>query len=122
MKRVFGLTALLISTYVFELLFLYPGNIVDEVNYYKPSSQISVTNTTIFNEGIEHYYKVTKLLKEENFESLNKSITRNDESIIKDYSKSIDSIISEINIDLLFHNFNKFKETNNGIKCTNINN
>ena len=121
MKRVFGLTVLLISTYVFELLFLYPGNIVDEVNYYKPSSQISVTNTTIFNEGIEHYYKVTKLLKEENFESLNKSITRNDESIIKDYSKSIDSIISEINIDLLFHNFNKFKETNNGIKGIYVN-
>ena len=46
MKRVIGLTILLISTYVLEFLFLYPGNIVDEVAFYQPSSEISVTNTT----------------------------------------------------------------------------
>ena len=54
-------------------------------------------------------------------ESLNNARTRNDESIIKDYSKSIDYIRSEINIDLRFHNFNKFKETNNGIKGIYVN-
>ena len=70
MKRVFWLTVLLISTYVFELLFLYPGNIVDEVSYYKPTSQISVTNTTIYNKDIDHYYKIVKQLKEADFESL----------------------------------------------------
>ena len=121
MKRVFGLTVLLISTYVFELLFLYPGNIVDEISYYKPTSQISVTNTTIYNEDIDHYYKVLKQLKEADFESLDKSITRNDGNLIEDYSKSIDLLISEINIDLLFHNFTKFKESNNGLKGIYVN-
>ena len=117
MKRVFGLTVLLISTYVFELLFLYPGNIVDEISYYKPTSQISVTNTTIYNEDIDHYYKVLKQLKEADFESLDKSITRNGGNLIEDYSKSIDLLISEININLLFHNFTKFKESNNYDHC-----
>jgi hypothetical protein len=55
MKRVFGLTVLLISTYVFELLFLYPGNIVDEVSYYEPTSQIfSLLIQTIYNKDIDH--------------------------------------------------------------------
>ena len=121
MKRVFGLTVLLISTYVFELLFLYPGNIVDEISYYKPTSQISVTNTTIYNEDIDHYYKVLKQLKEADFESLDKSITRNDGNLIEDYSKSIEVLISEININLLFHNFTKFKESNNGLKGIYVN-
>ena len=121
MKRVFGLTVLLISTYVFELLFLYPGNIVDEISYYKPTSQISVTNTTIYNEDIDHYYKVLKQLKEADFESLDKSITQNDGNLIEDYSKSIDLLISEININLLFHNFTKFKESNNGLKGIYVN-
>ena len=94
MKRVFVLTVLLISTYVFELLFLYPGNIVDEISYYKPRSQISVTNTTIYNEDIDHYYKVLKQLKEADFESLDKSINQNGENLIEDYSKSIDLLIS----------------------------
>tara|TARA_B100001996_G_scaffold371140_1_gene346166 strand:+ start:418 stop:1698 length:1281 start_codon:yes stop_codon:yes gene_type:complete len=121
MKRVFWLTVLLISTYVFELLFLYPGNIVGEVNYYKPTSQISVTNTTVNNKDIEHYYKVVKQLKEEDFESLDRSITKNDGDLIEVYSQSIDFIISKVNIDILFHNFNKFKETNNGIKGIYVN-
>ena len=94
MKRVFGLTVLLISTYVFELLFLYPGNIVDEISYYKPTSQISVTNTTIYNEDIDHYYKVLKQLKEADFESLDKSITRNGGNLIEDYSKTRQMILS----------------------------
>ena len=89
MKRVFWLTVLLISTYVFELLFLYPGNIVDEVSYYEPTSQISVTNTTIYNKDIDHYYKIVKQLKEADFDSLDKSITRNDGDLIEDYSKSV---------------------------------
>ena len=121
MKRVFGLTVLLISTYVFELLFLYPGNIVDEVSYYKPTSQISVTNTTIYNKDIDHYYKIVKQLKEADFDSLDKSITRNDGDLIEDYSKSIELLISEININLLFHNFTKFKESNNGLKGIYVN-
>ena len=75
MKRVFVLTVLLISTYVFELLFLYPGNIVDEVSYYQPTSQISVTNTTIYSEDIDHYYKIVKQLRETDFDSLDKSLS-----------------------------------------------
>ena len=121
MKRVFALTVLLISTYVIELLFLYPGNIVDEISYYKPTSQISVTNTTIYNEDIIHYYKVVKQLKEADFESLEKSIAGNDRNLLEDYSKSIDLLISEININLLFHNFTKFKESNNGLKGIYVN-
>jgi len=121
MKRVFGLTVLLISTYVFELLFLYPGNIVDEISYYKPTSQISVTNTTIYNKDIDHYYKIVKQLKEADFESLDKSITRNDGDLIEDYSKSIELLISEININLLFHNFTKFRESNSGLKGIYVN-
>ena len=121
MKRVFVLTVLLISTYVFELLFLYPGNIVDEVSYYQPTSQISVTNTTIYNEDIDHYYKIVKQLKETDFDFLDKSITQNDGNLIEDYSKSIELLISEININLLFHNFTKFKESNNGLKGIYVN-
>ena len=121
MKRVFGLTVLLISTYIFEFLFLYPGTIVDEINFYRPKNKVSVTNTTIYNEDIDHYYKVVKQLKEADFESLNNSITKNDSNLIESYSKSIDSIISEIKIDLLFYNFNKFKESNNGIKGIYVN-
>ena len=121
MKRVFGLTVLLISTYVFELLFLYPGNIVDEVSYYEPTSQISVTNTTIYNKDIDHYYKIVKQLKEADFDSLDKSITRNDGDLIEDYSKSIELLISEININLLFHNFTKFRESNSGLKGIYVN-
>ena len=121
MKRVFWLTVLLISTYVFELLFLYPGNIVDEVSYYEPTSQISVTNTTIYNKDIDHYYKIVKQLKEADFDSLDKAITRNDGNLIEDYSKSIELLISEININLLFHNFTKFKESNNGLKGIYVN-
>ena len=121
MKRVFWLTVLLISTYVFELLFLYPGNIVDEVSYYEPTSQISVTNTTIYNKDIDHYYKIVKQLKEADFDSLDKAITRNDGNLIEDYSKSIEVLISEININLLFHNFTKFKESNNGLKGIYVN-
>ena len=121
MKRVLGLTVLLISTYIFELLFLYPGNVVDEISYYKPTSQISVTNTTIYNEDIIHYYKVVKQLKEADFESIEKSIARNDRNLLEDYSKSIDLLISEININLLFHNFTKFKESNNGLKGIYVN-
>ena len=121
MKRVFGLTVLLISTYIFEFLFLYPGTIVDEINFYIPKNKVSVTNTTIYNKDIDHYYKVVKQLKEADFESLNNSITKNDSNLIESYSKSIDSIISEIKIDLLFYNFNKFKESNNGIKGIYVN-
>ena len=121
MKRVLGLTVLLISTYIFEFLFLYPGNVVDEISYYKPTSQISVTNTTIYNEDIIHYYKVVKQLKEADFESLEKSIAGNDRNLLEDYSKSIDLLISEININLLFHNFTKFKESNNGLKGIYVN-
>ena len=97
MKRVFWLTVLLISTYVFELLFLYPGNIVDEVSYYEPTSQISVTNTTIYNKDIDHYYKIVKQLKEADFESLDKSITRNDGDLIEDFSKSTSALSLSIN-------------------------
>jgi len=115
-KRVIGLTILLISTYVLEFLLLYEGNIVDEVGFYESPSEISVTNTTISKESIQHYYKVVKQLEEINFESLDETITLNEENFIRDYIKSIDSIVNEINVDLLFHNFNNFRESNNGVK------
>ena len=116
MKRVIGLTILLISTYVLEFLLLYEGNIVDEVGFYESPSEISVTNTTISKESIQHYYKVVKQLEEINFESLDETITLNEENFTRDYIKSIDSIVNEINVDLLFHNFNNFRESNNGVK------
>jgi len=115
-KRVIGLTILLISTYVLEFLLLYEGNIVDEVGFYESPSEISVTNTTISKESIQHYYKVVKQLEEINFESLDETITLNEENFTRDYIKSIDSIVNEINVDLLFHNFNNFRESNNGVK------
>jgi len=115
-KRVIGLTILLISTYVLEFLLLYEGNIVDEVGFYESPSEISVTNTTISKESIQHYYKVVKQLEEINFESLDETITLNEENFIRNYIKSIDSIVNEINVDLLFHNFNNFRESNNGVK------
>jgi len=121
MKRVIGLTVLLIFTYVLEFLLLFPGNIVDEVAFYQPSSQISVTNTTIYRDDLEHYYKIQKKLNVKSFESLNETIRINDEIFIKEYSESIDSIVSEIKIDLLFHNFNKFRESNNGVKGVYVN-
>ncbi len=116
MKRVIVLTILLISTYVFEFLLLYEGNIVDEVGFYESPNQNSVTNTTINKKGIKHYYKVVKQLEETNFESLDKTIKLNEENFTRDYTDSIDSIVNEIKVDILFHNFNNFRESNNGVK------
>ena len=121
MKRVIGLTILLISTYVFEFLLLYEGNIVDEVGFYESPSEISVTNTTISKESIQHYYKVVKQLEEINFKSLDETITLNEESFTRNYINSIDSIVNEINVNLLFHNFNNFRESNNGVKGVYLN-
>jgi len=120
-KRVIGLTILLISTYVFEFLLLYEGNIVDEVGFYESPSEISVTNTTISKESIQHYYKVVKQLEEINFKSLDETITLNEESFTRNYINSIDSIVNEINVNLLFHNFNNFRESNNGVKGVYLN-
>ena len=116
MKRVIGLTILLIITYVLEFLLLYEGNIVDEVGFYESPSEISVTNTTISKESIQHYYKVVKQLEEIDFEPLDKTITLYTKYFLRDYIKSIDSIVDEINVALLFHNFNNFRESNNGVK------
>jgi len=65
---------LLISTYVLEFLMFYPGNIADEVHYYRDSSEISVTNPTIYKEDLKHYYQTLKTLDENEFDDLNKSI------------------------------------------------
>ena len=77
MKRVFILIVLLISTYVFEIVFLYPGNIADEAYYYRDTTQVSVTNTTIYKDDLQHYYKSIKTLEKTNFDNLNKKISNN---------------------------------------------
>ena len=75
MKRVFILIVLLISTYVFEIVFLYPGNIADEAYYYRDTTQVSVTNTTIYKDDLQHYYKSIKTLEKTNFENFLNSST-----------------------------------------------
>ena len=70
MKRVIFLTVLLIGTYVFEFLLLNPGNVADEIHYYKEPSEISVTNPTIYKEDLKHYYQTLKKLDQEDFENV----------------------------------------------------
>ncbi len=121
MKRVLFLTVLLISTYVFEIIFLYGGNIADEAYYYVENSETSVTNTTIYQKDLKHYYKSMKILQQTNFDNLNATMLNNKKLPIEEFNSSIEDITNEITINLTFHNFQKFRENNNGIKGIYIN-
>jgi len=112
---------LLISTYVLEFLMFYPGNIADEVHYYRDSSEISVTNPTIYKEDLKHYYQTLKTLDENEFDDLNKSIFSDRKSFIENMNSSIDVVVAEINLNLMFYNFEEFRKSNNGLKGIYIN-
>ena len=47
---------------MFEFLLLNPGNVADEIHYYKEPSEISVTNPTIYKEDLKHYNQTLKKL------------------------------------------------------------
>ena len=121
MKRVLFLIVLLISTYLFEIVFLYPGNITDEAYYYRETPQVSVTNTTIYKNDLQHYYKIIKTVEKTNFDSLNKKISNNQNIVIQNFNSSIESIINEITINLTLYNFEKFRQNNHGIKGIYVN-
>ena len=121
MKRVFILIVLLISTYVFEIVFLYPGNITDEAYYYRDTTQVSVTNTTIYKDDLQHYYKSIKTLEKTNFDNLNKKISNNQNIPIQNFNSSIENIINEMTINLTLHNFESFRLKNDGIKGIYVN-
>ena len=121
MKRVFILIVLLISTYVFEIVFLYPGNITDEAYYYRDTTQVSVTNTTIYKDDLQHYYKSIKTLEKTNFDNLNKKISNNQNIPIQNFNSSIENIINEMTINLTLHNFERFRLKNDGIKGIYVN-
>ena len=121
MKRVFILIVLLISTYVFEIVFLYPGNIADEAYYYRDTTQVSVTNTTIYKDDLQHYYKSIKTLEKTNFDNLNKKISNNQNIPIQNFNSSIENIINEMTINLTLHNFERFRLKNDGIKGIYVN-
>ena len=121
MKRVIFLTVLLIGTYVFEFLLLNPGNVADEIHYYKEPSKISVTNPTIYKEDLKHYYETLKTLDQADFENIDESISSNTDSFVQNFNSSINEVVDEINLNLLFYNFNKFRDSNNGIKGIYVN-
>ncbi len=99
----------------------YPGNIADEVHYYRDSSEISVTNPTIYKEDLKHYYQTLKTLDENEFDDLNKSIFSDRKSFIENMNSSIDVVVAEINLNLMFYNFEEFRKSNNGLKGIYIN-
>ena len=121
MKRVIFLTVLLIGTYVFEFLLLNPGNVADEIHYYKEPSEISVTNPTIYKEDLKHYYQTLKKLDQGDFENVDEAISSDTDSLVKNFNSSINQAVDEINLNLMFYNFNKFRNSNNGIKGIYIN-
>ena len=121
MKRVIFLTVLLIGTYVFEFLLLNPGNVADEIHYYKEPSEISVTNPTIYKEDLKHYYQTLKKLDQEDFENVDEAISSDTDSLVENFNSSINQAVDEINLNLMFYNFNKFRNSNNGIKGIYIN-
>ena len=121
MKRVIFLTVLLIGTYVFEFLLLNPGNVADEIHYYKEPSEISVTNPTIYKEDLKHYYQTLKKLDQGNFENLDEAISSDTDSLVENFNSLINQAVDEINLNLMFYNFNKFRNSNNGIKGIYIN-
>jgi len=120
-KRVIFLTVLLIGTYVFEFLLLNPGNVADEIHYYKEPSEISVTNPTIYKEDLKHYYQTLKKLDQGDFENVDEAISSDTDSLVKNFNSSINQAVDEINLNLMFYNFNKFRNSNNGIKGIYIN-
>ena len=106
---------------MFEFLLLNPGNVADEIHYYKEPSEISVTNPTIYKEDLKHYYQTLKKLDQEDFENVDEAISSDTDSLVKNFNSSINQAVDEINLNLMFYNFNKFRNSNNGIKGIYIN-
>ncbi len=106
---------------MFEFLLLNPGNVADEIHYYKEPSEISLTTPTIYKEDLRHYYQTLKKLDQGDFENLDKSISSDTDSLIKNFNSSINQAVDEINLNLLFYNFNKFRNSHNGIKGIYVN-
>ena len=106
---------------MFEFLLLNPGNVADEIHYYKEPSEISVTNPTIYKEDLKHYYHTLKKLDQGDFENVDEAISSDTDSLVKNFNSSINQAVDEINLNLMFYNFNKFRNSNNGIKGIYIN-
>ena len=106
---------------MFEFLLLNPGNVADEIHYYKEPSEISLTTPTIYKEDLRHYYQTLKKLDQGDFENLDESISSDTDSLIKNFNSSINQAVDEINLNLLFYNFNKFRNSHNGIKGIYVN-
>ena len=106
---------------MFEFLLLNPGNVADEIHYYKEPSEISVTNPTIYKEDLKHYYQTLKKLDQGDFENVDEAISSDTDSLVENFNSSINQAVDEINLNLMFYNFNKFRNSNNGIKGIYIN-
>ena len=106
---------------MFEFLLLNPGNVADEIHYYKEPSEISVTNPTIYKEDLKHYYQTLKKLDQEDFENVDEAISSDTNSVVENFNSLINQVVDEINLNLMFYNFNKFRNSNNGIKGIYIN-
>ena len=106
---------------MFEFLLLSPGNVADEIHYYKEPSEISVTTPTIYKEDLKHYYQTLKKLDQEDFENVDEAISSDTDSVVENFNSLINQVVDEINLNLMFYNFNKFRNSNNGIKGIYIN-
>ena len=82
---------------MFEFLLLNPGNVADEIHYYKEPSEISVTNPTIYKEDLKHYYQTLKKLDQGDFENVDEAISSDTDSLVKNFNSSINQAVDEIN-------------------------